>query len=124
MTQQTQAIASTCAPYLAMCRESTRAGWPRAYHADLHTHDRRRMEGPDAPAFFVWVLREHGTLLLDATMSNADARAYFAHLRGCRDGSRLFIWEARNGAPTLREVSHNGASDYMEAHADNGPTRY
>jgi len=50
--------------YRAMKAKAEEVGWPRAFPTDLTKHDRMLLARKDAPAEFVWVLRECGTHLL------------------------------------------------------------
>ncbi len=124
MENQTLEPAPDGAPesYRAIRRAAIKRGWPVMHHADLTECDLRRLTTLDAPTHFVWVLREHGTLLLDARMTDYNATAYFQHLEGCRpDGSTCYTWDGSR----LHEVSRHGARDFMRAHAsDTGQTRY
>ncbi len=50
--------------YRALKAESETQGLPIHYRTDLTKHDRRRLSRKDAPAAFIWVLRQSGTYLL------------------------------------------------------------
>lgn len=51
-------------PYGCLAVEAHRLGWPVVYRADLTLHDRNMLRSSDAPAEFVWVIRETGTYII------------------------------------------------------------
>ena len=105
----------------AMIRESERTGWPLRHTDDLHVHDRRRLEGDDAPLVFVWVLRELGTELLDTRMDRESASAYMRHYRSSRGTNRYYVWD--DGS--LRPVTLDAAERYLLGRAsDEGRNGY
>jgi len=89
-------------------------GLPRLYATDLSVHDTHTLESEDAPETFGWVLRECGTYLLDARMSDRSKRGYAEHLRGSgRDEFPNHYYWAENGK--LTEVSLGGMIARMNA---------
>ena len=68
---------------------------PEAFVDDLNVHDHRRLTiTADPPEQFGWVLRKHGTLLLDARMGGEHRRAYVRHLE-LSSGYRCYFWDGR-----------------------------
>lgn len=111
------------AAYEALVAESARTGLPEAFQADLTEHDRRRLEGAEAPEQFAWVLRKSGTLLLDASMPAAARDAYAEHLTrsGRCEGDRFYFWD---GVSLVHCWDARTMIARMRPHAANGPSTY
>ena len=102
--------------YEAMVAESVRTSMPVAFENDLTVHDFNRLRGEDAPEEFGWVLRECGTLLLDARMTDASRRGYLGHITesGRCDRDRCYFWDGQK----LHEVTAEEMAERMSPHAE------
>lgn len=90
------ATAALLSPFDELEIEAGRVGWPVSFKTDLTDHDKPRLEGPDAPPIFAWVLRELGTLLLDPRMGRERLDGYARHLNSPdADGHRYYWHDGR-----------------------------
>ena len=104
-------------PYDELEIEAGRVGWPVASKTDLTLHDKARLQGPDAPKVFGWVLRELGTLLLDPRMSKTNLEGYAAHLETTDGEGHRYYWH--NGR-RLVEIDRENMISLLRRH--NTPT--
>ena len=105
-------------PYDELEIEAGRIGWPKTFETDLTEHDKARLQGPDAPKLFGWVLRKLGTLLLDPRMSQSGLDRYARHLASVNEGdAHRYYWH--NG----HELTEVGSEKMFELlHGNHNPS--
>jgi len=89
-------LSANAAAFIALKCASDSASLPLAFHDDLHVHDRNRLGASSDPIdCFGWVLRECGTLLLDARMDATSRRDYRHHVTKSdpRTADRFYFWD-------------------------------
>jgi len=94
--------------YDQIAAEAARVGWPEAFQTDLTFHDRRALEGGDAPRTFVWVLRREGTHILRPE-DGGSPNAFVCALR--RIHPELIFYTCRDGV--LRRATLEEALDLL-----------
>lgn len=76
-------------PYMTIKTEAGRRNLPEHYTTDLTKHDRQILSRKDAPAEFVWVLRQCGTHLIGKYSDDDNRRREFTkvYLEGIQESN-------------------------------------
>lgn len=97
-------IAQNSKAYETLLKVSKELRMPKMYRTDLTFHDKKLLLSKDAPKRFGWILREHGTILVEHEKDggNRESIEYFVNHKYW-DERIYFYWDGSSLVKTTQD---------------------